>query len=153
METQKVFQQIVSDSIINYDTATWINNMNITISSTNVILNVAISPSLWLIPSSLIILKNPIEGYNNKLKVSNENMKFGINKNLNYYGEEKKLNGISPKNKILSKISFGKKLKGKNSKPKTFSKKNSEKTSSNSENIMILSFAIAGGILISKYIF
>ena len=45
--------------------------MNTVITATNVVLNVALSPSLWLIPSSLIILKNPIEGYNNKLKVSN----------------------------------------------------------------------------------
>ena len=88
LETQKEFRKIVSDSIVNYDTATWINNMNVAISATNVILNTAISPSLWLIPSSLIILKNTIEGYNNKLKVSNENMVFGINKKLNYYGEE-----------------------------------------------------------------
>ena len=88
LETQKVFRQIVEDSIINYDTSTWINNMNQAISSTNVVLNTAISPTLWLIPSSLIILKNPIEGYNNKLKVSDKNMVFGINKNLNYYGSK-----------------------------------------------------------------
>ena len=43
--------------------------------STNVVLNMAISPTLWLIPNNLIILDKPIVGYNNKLKVSN-----------NYYG-------------------------------------------------------------------
>ena len=59
--------------------------MNMAVTTTNVVLNVAISPSVWLIPLSLIILKHPIEGYNNKLKTSNENMKFGINENLNYY--------------------------------------------------------------------
>ena len=47
--------------------------MNQAISSSNVVLNTAISPTLWSIPSSLIILKNPIDGYN-KLKVSSENM-------------------------------------------------------------------------------
>ena len=112
LETQKVFRQIFEDSIINYDTSTWINNMNQAISSTNVVLNTAISPTLWLIPSSLIILKNPIEGYNNKLKVSDENMVFGINENLNHvatpsgYGEVKKLNGNSIKsNEIKKKVS------------------------------------------------
>ena len=85
LETQKVFRQIVEDSIINYDTSTWINNMNQAITSTNVVLNIAISPTLWLIPSSLIILEKPIVGYN-KLKVSDETMKFGLNKNVNYYG-------------------------------------------------------------------
>ena len=127
LETQKVFRKIVEDSIINYDTTTWINNMNEAITATNVILNTAISPTLWLIPSSLIILKNPIEGYNNKLKVSTEDMKFGINKKLNFYGKEEKLQGnkISPKEKIIP--------------PKT-----------STENLWILS--IMGGILFSKYI-
>ena len=93
LETQKVFRKIFEDSITNYDTTTWINNMNTAITATNVVLNTAISPTLWLIPSSMVILKNPIEGYNNKLKVSNENMVFGINEKLNYYGEEKKFTG------------------------------------------------------------
>ena len=57
-------------------------------SNKKAVINTAISPTLWLIPSSLIILKNPIDGYNNKLKVSDKNMVFGINKNLNYYGSK-----------------------------------------------------------------
>ena len=57
LETQKVFRQLVEDSIINYDTSTWTNNMNRAISDTNVILNTVVSPSLWLLPTSLIILK------------------------------------------------------------------------------------------------
>ena len=125
LEVQKVFRKIVADSIINYDTTTWINNMNEAVSDTNVILNTVISPTLWLIPSSFIILKNPIEGYNNKLKVSTQDMKFGINKGLNYQGEEhlKKLQG----NKIAN-----------------------IKKSSNAD--MIFPLAIVAGILLSKYI-
>ena len=34
LETQRVFRQIVEDSIINYDTSTWINNMNQALKST-----------------------------------------------------------------------------------------------------------------------
>ena len=60
--------------------------MNQAVTSTNVVLNMAISPTLWLIPSNLIILEKPIVGYNNKLKVSDESMNFGVNKNINYYG-------------------------------------------------------------------
>ena len=86
LETQNVFRQIVKDSIINYETSTWINNMNQAVTSTNVVLNMAISPTLWLIPSNLIILEKPIVGYNNKLKVSDESMNFGLNKNVNYFG-------------------------------------------------------------------
>ena len=48
--------------------------MNQALTDTNVVLNIAISPSLWLLPSNLILLNKPIPGYNNKLKVSNENM-------------------------------------------------------------------------------
>ena len=48
LETQKELRKIVEDSIVNYDTATWINNMNTAITATNVILNTTISPSLWL---------------------------------------------------------------------------------------------------------
>ena len=46
----------------------------------------AISPYLWLIPSNLIILEKTIIGYNNKLKVSDESMNFGLNKDVNYFG-------------------------------------------------------------------
>ena len=42
--------------------------MNRAIQSTNVVLYLAISPSLWLIPSNLIILKNLIMGFNNEVK-------------------------------------------------------------------------------------
>ena len=40
---QQIFRQIVEDSIINYDKSTWINNVNRSISDTNVVLNMAIS--------------------------------------------------------------------------------------------------------------
>ena len=60
--------------------------MNQAVTSTNVVLNIAISPTLWLIPNNLIILDKPIVGCNNKLKVSNESMNFGLNKNVNYNG-------------------------------------------------------------------
>ena len=135
LETQKVFRQIVADSIINYDTTTWINNMNEAVSATNVILNTAISPTLWLIPSSLIILKNPIQGYNNKLKVSTEDMVFGINKDLNYQGVKKEET-----------------LSVKKSPEKTLRKEKTSPSPSSNENVIILSLALVGGVLISKYI-
>lgn len=58
--------------------------MNRAVSSTNVVLNLAVSPSLWLIQSNIIILKNPIEGYNNRLKIASTTMHFDINITLNY---------------------------------------------------------------------
>ena len=142
LETQKVFRKIVEDSIINYETTTWINNMNKAVSDTNVLLDTAISPTLWLIPSSLIILKNPVEGYNNKLKVSTPDMVFGINKGLNYKAEKEKntLNRNEEKEKLV-----GIKKDWQNIIPPP--KKSSEK-----ENLIILSLSLIGGVLISKYI-
>ena len=76
LETQKEFRKIVSDSIVNYEYSNHCNKCHSKYSYISI---------------TLVILKNPIEGYNNKLKVSDENMVFGINKTLNCYGEEKKL--------------------------------------------------------------
>lgn len=47
------------------------------------VLNMEISPSVRLLPSNLVILKNAIQGYD-KLKTETENMVFGINNELNY---------------------------------------------------------------------
>ena len=82
LDTQQEFRSIVEDSIINYNVSTWINNMNGSITGTNVVLNLAIWPNLWLILSNLNILKNPIKSYNNKLRVVRTNMKFVLIKNL-----------------------------------------------------------------------
>ena len=44
--------------------------------------------------NSLILLKNPIPGYNNNLKIATQDMVFGLNSNLNYSGiinEQKKV--------------------------------------------------------------
>ena len=54
--------------MINYNTSTWINNVNRATTDTNIILNLAISPSLWLMSNNLIIIKNHIKGFNNKFK-------------------------------------------------------------------------------------
>ena len=45
LETQEVFRQIVEDSIINYNTSIWINNMNQAVTDTNVVLNIAVCPT------------------------------------------------------------------------------------------------------------
>lgn len=55
------------------------------IKDTNVVLNMAISPGIILVPSRMIILDKKITGYNNVLKLATKNMKFAENKLLNYY--------------------------------------------------------------------
>ena len=154
LETQKVFRKIIKDSIVNYDTTTWINNMNEAVRDTNVILNTAISPTLWLIPSSLIILKNPI-GCNNKLRVSIQDMVFGINNKLNYQGEEKEEKEFPKQHQ--SQVKKLKTLSGENKSPKKLGiKKDWENIKippkTHKENFIIFSLALVGGILISKHI-
>ena len=82
-QTQDIFHQLVRDTIVQNDDTVMISNMRAASSDTNVILNLAISPGLILTPSSLVILKNPFDGYNNVLTISTKHMKFGKNVELN----------------------------------------------------------------------
>ena len=52
--------------------------MNQAITGTNVVLNLAISPSLWL--------KNTKPANNNKFKIATHDMVLGVNGNINYSG-------------------------------------------------------------------
>ena len=54
------------------------------IQDTNVVLNMAITPGIILIPSNMIILKNKVEEYNNVLTLATNAMKFGVNTGVNY---------------------------------------------------------------------
>lgn len=91
LETQEEFRTLVNDAIVNYSVSTWILNMNKAITDTNVIQNLAISPNTWLVPGSMIILKERIAGYNNLLKRASEDMKFGINHSVNFTEIKKKV--------------------------------------------------------------
>ena len=82
LETQQEFRKIVEDSVISYDTSVWINNKNQPVTDTNAVFNKAVCPTLWLLPSNMILLNKPIPGYNNKLKVSDASMKFGLNADI-----------------------------------------------------------------------
>ena len=58
--------------------------MRTAIKDTNVVLNMAITPGIILIPSNMIILKEKVAGYNNVLTLATKDMKFGVNENVNY---------------------------------------------------------------------
>ncbi len=66
------------------DITIMISNMGTAISSTYVVLNMAISPGMLLVPSNLIIQKKKIPGYNNILMLATDKMKFGENTGVNY---------------------------------------------------------------------
>ncbi len=84
LQTQDVFYTIVKETIAQSDITITISNMRTAISSTNVVLNMAISPGMILVPSNLIIQKKKIPGYNNILTLATDKMKFGENTGINY---------------------------------------------------------------------
>lgn len=51
----------------------------------------AVSPGLMLVPSSMVILKKAVVGYNNILKTATEDMKFGTNTKVNYVGVKRRI--------------------------------------------------------------
>ena len=61
-QTQDVFHQLANDTIVQSDPTVTITNMRAAIRDTNVVLNMAITPGVILIPSSMIILSKIIAG-------------------------------------------------------------------------------------------
>ena len=150
LQTQDVFHTISKETIDESDVTIMITNMRTAIESTNVVLNMAISPGMILVPSDLIIQKEKIPGYNNVLTLATEKMKFGKNANVNY-------KALAPKSstqgdstglesfKTTSTSSAVKPIQGGNTKPKSL------KISITSEILGVT--MMIGGFLISKYVF
>ncbi len=84
LQTQDVFYTIAKETISESDVTIMISNMRTAIASTNVVLNMAISPGMILVPSNLIIQKEKIPGYNNVLTLATDKMKFGKNADVNH---------------------------------------------------------------------
>ena len=62
LQTQDIFHKLVRDTITQDDPVKAISAMRLAIKNTNVVLNLAISPGLILIPSDMIILKEKVAG-------------------------------------------------------------------------------------------
>ena len=84
LQTQDVFYKIAKDTIVQTDTTSTVENMRTAIKNTNVVLNMAISPGMILIPSDLVLQKVKVPGYNNVLKLATDKMKFGKNTDVNF---------------------------------------------------------------------
>ena len=84
LQTQEIFHRLVKDTITQDNPTKAISDMRTAIKDTNVVLNMAITPGIILIPSNMIILKEKVAGYNNVLTLATKDMKFGINENVNY---------------------------------------------------------------------
>ena len=84
LQTQDIFHRLVKDTITQDNPTKAISDMRTAIKVTNVVLNMAITPGIILIPSNMIILKEKVAGYNNVLTLATKDMKFGVNENVNY---------------------------------------------------------------------
>ena len=84
LQTQEIFHRLVKDTITQDYPVKAVSDMRLAIKNTNVVLNMAITPGIILIPSDMIILKERVAGYNNVLTLATKDMKFGVNKDINY---------------------------------------------------------------------
>ena len=123
--------------------------MNLSVLSTDVLLNLAISHSLWLIPSNMIILRNAIEGYNNKLKTASKNVVFGFI-HINYEkskAEPEKVHQQEIPTQHLETLDKAKEKENiliKQTKTKKIE-------TDNSELVVILGLTVISGFQLSKY--
>ncbi len=146
LQTQDKFRTIVKETIAQSDVSITISNMRTAIANTNVVLNMAISPGMILVPSDLIIQKEKIPGYNNVLTLVTDKMKFGKNTGVNYKAPASSQEGDSPKNTTPKTTNSESK-----SSTKDVPKPKYPKISVASEILGVT--MMVGGFLISKYIF
>ena len=149
LQTEDKFRTIVKETIVQSDVTITISNMRAAIASTNVVLNMAISPGMILVPSDLIIQKEKIPGYSNVLTLATDKMKFGKNTGVNYKAPTQ--GGDTPKTaKSVSKSSKTSTQGGDT--PKTINPKPKSPKISVASEILGVTMMI-GGFLISKYVF
>ena len=146
LQTQDKFRTIVKETIAQSDVTITISNMRAAIASTNVVLNMAISPGMTLVPSNLIIQKEKIPGCNNVLTLATDKMKFGKNTGVNYKASTQ--GGDTPKTAKSASASQSSKTSTQGSE---LPKPKSPKISVASE--ILGTTMMVGGFLISKYVF
>ena len=157
LQTQDVFHTIAKETISESDVTIMISNMRTAIASTNVVLNMAISPGMILVPSNLIIQKKKIPGYNNVLTLATDKMKFGKNAEVNYKvpkteSESPTQGGDTTPDTPKTANSVSKSSTQGGDTPKTINPKpKSPKVSVASE--ILGTTMMVGGFLISKYVF
>ena len=149
LQTQEVFRTIVKETIAQSNVTITISNMRTAIANTNVILNMAISPGMILVPSNLIIQKEKIPGYNNVLTLATDKMKFGKNTGVNYKAPII-IPKTSPKTGSEASIVIPK-TKTKTKTQTNISKPKAPIASVASEILGVT--MMVGGFIISKYIF
>ena len=94
LQTQQIFHRLVKDTMVQDNPTKSISDMRTAITDTNVVLNMAITLGIILIPSNMIIFENKVEGYNNVLTLATSAMKFGVNTNVNYVPPPTKITNV-----------------------------------------------------------
>ena len=155
LQTQDVFYFIARETISESDVTIMISNMRTAIESINVVLNMAISPGMVLVPSNLIIQKKKIPGYNNVLTLATDKMKFGKNAGVNYRASASQSStqgGDIPK--TTNSVSKSSTQGGDTTPdtPKTINPKPKSPKISVASEILGVTMMV-GGFLISKYVF
>ena len=151
LQTQDKFRTIVKETIAQSDVSVTISNMRTAIANTNVVLNMAISPGMILVPSDLIIQKVKIPGYNNVLTLVTDKMKFGKNTGVNYKAPKSETDSTTPKTKTGSTQGGETASSTSKSSTQVVPKPKSPKISVASEILGVT--MMIGGFLISKYVF
>ena len=153
-QTQDVFRQLVEDTIVQNDSTVLISNMRKSIQATNVVLNLAVVPNVILMPSNFVILSKKIAGYNKVLTTATAEMKFGVNKDVNYSDPEKdKSSSISSGVDDDDNVHDGGGSINSNGNNSKFDRiRNSEATtgSANAHLAVAFSAALAAGLIMSK---
>ena len=149
LQTQDKFRTIVKETIAQSDVTITISNMRAAIASTNVVLNMAISPGMILIPSNLIIQKEKIPGYNNVLTLVTDKIKFGKNAEVNYKVPKTESKSSTQGDDTGSKSPKTTSTQGGGT--RAVPKPKSPKVSVASEILVVT--MMVGGFLISKYLF
>ena len=144
LQTQKIYRRLVKDTITQDDPVKAISDMRLAIKNTNVVLNMAITPGIILIPSYMIILEEKIAGYNNVLTLAKKDMKFGVNENVNYVKPVKHNSDSPPIIPKTTTVVSKEPTQGVTTPTTAFSKIN--------ETTYLLGSTVALGFLVARYV-
>ena len=82
-EAKTEFLTLMEDAIRQPDLANSMQRYQLSVDEAKVRLNLAACPGAWLMPARMVINRESIVGYNNKLKQAKVGMRLGINNDVN----------------------------------------------------------------------
>ena len=98
-DAQKQFLSLLRDSIHGQGSETLVNSIKRyqdAITNTHSQLDYAIGPNLYLIPSNMILNVGSVARYNNSIQIASDQLKFGVNDDINQPRPPKAVPVVSP---------------------------------------------------------